>query len=181
MGCLSSSQKEEDVSVALQGQKKLKIVIIGLEGSGKTAILQYLRNRKFTETQPTTGLNVETIQYKSRFYLIFDVGGKVRTLWSHYYENLDGLVFVVDSTNQEKQQEILKELKKLSDDVKTKIVLLIYLNKSDLPNSQFMELGVDIQQSNSDVIMQRCSAKSGEGIWEGIDKMNRLLDHKFQS
>ncbi|CAD8085120.1 unnamed protein product [Paramecium primaurelia] len=181
MGCLSSSQKEEDVSVALQGQKKLKIVIIGLEGSGKTAILQYLRNGKFTETQPTIGLNVETIQYKSRFYLIFDVGGKVRTLWSHYYENLDGLVFVVDSTNQEKQQEILQELKKLSDDVKTKIVLLIYLNKSDLPNSQFMELGVDIQQSNSDVIMQRCSAKSGEGIWEGIDKMNRLLDHKFQS
>nr|CAI39316.1 arl_C13 [Paramecium tetraurelia] len=179
MGCLSSSQKEEDVSIALQSQKKLKIVFIGLEGSGKTAILQYLRNGKFTETQPTIGLNVETIQYKQRFYLIFDVGGKVRTLWSHYYDNLDGLVFVVD--------KIQKELKKLSEDIKTKvinqliqIVLLMYLNKSDLQNSQTMEFG-DIPYSKSDVIIQKCSAKSGEGIWEGIDKMNGLLDQKFQS
>ncbi|CAD8184565.1 unnamed protein product [Paramecium octaurelia] len=180
MGCLSSSQKEEDVSIALQSQKKLKIVIVGLEGSGKTAILQYLRNGKFAETQPTIGLNVETIQYKQRFYLIFDVGGKVRTLWSHYYDNLDGLVFVVDSTNQEKQQEVQKELKKLNEDIKTKIALLIYLNKSDLPNSQTIELG-DIPSQKFDVIIQKCSAKSGEGIWEGIDKMNGLLDHKFQS
>nr|CAI44579.1 arl_A06 [Paramecium tetraurelia] len=180
MGCLTSSSKEEDISMALQSSKKLKIVIVGLEGSGKTSILQYLKNGKFIEAQPTIGLNVETIQFKARHYLVFDVGGKVRTLWSHYYENLDGLVFVIDTTDPERIEIVKNELKKLGSEIKQKIVLLIYLNKIDLPRSAPMELSKDIQQQESDVIMQRCSAKTGEGIWEGIDKMNKLLDHKFQ-
>ncbi|CAK94679.1 unnamed protein product (macronuclear) [Paramecium tetraurelia] len=180
MGCLTSSSKEEDMSIALQSSKKLKIVIVGLEGSGKTSILQYLKNGKFTETQPTIGLNVESIQFKARHYLIFDVGGKVRTLWSHYYENLDGLVFVVDTTDQERIEIVKNEFKKLGSEIKYKIVMLIYLNKIDLPRSSPVELCKDIQQQESDIVMQRCSAKTGEGIWEGIDKMNKLLDHKFQ-
>ncbi|CAD8107927.1 unnamed protein product [Paramecium sonneborni] len=180
MGCLTSSSKDEDMSMALQSSKKLKIVIVGLEGSGKTAILQYLKNGKYTESQPTIGLNVETIQFKARHYLIFDVGGKVRTLWSHYYENLDGLVFVVDTTDLERIEIVKNELKKLGSEIKQKIVLLIYLNKIDLPRSTPVELCKDIQQQEQEVVMQRCSAKTGEGIWEGIDKMNKLLDHKFQ-
>lgn len=56
MGCLTSSSKEEDISMALQSSKKLKIVIVGLEGSGKTAILSFLKNGKFCETQPTIGI-----------------------------------------------------------------------------------------------------------------------------
>ncbi|CAD8175676.1 unnamed protein product [Paramecium pentaurelia] len=120
MGCLTSSQKEEDISIALQSSKKLKIVIVGLEGSGKTSILQYLKNGKFTESQPTIGLNVETIQFKARHYLIFDVGGKVRTLWSHYYENLDGLVFVIDTTDSERIEIVKNELKKLGSEIKQK-------------------------------------------------------------
>ncbi|CAD8107453.1 unnamed protein product [Paramecium sonneborni] len=180
MGCLTSSSKDEDISMALQSSKKLKIVIVGLEGSGKTAILQYLKNGKYTETQPTIGLNVETIQFKARHYLIFDVGGKVRTLWSHYYENLDGLVFVVDTTDSDRNEIVKNELKKLGSEIKQKIVLLIYQNKIDLPRSTPLELCKDIQQQESEIVMQRCSAKTGEGIWEGIDKMNKLLDHKFQ-
>jgi ADP-ribosylation factor protein 1 len=33
-------------------------VIVGLEGSGKTAILSFLKNGKYTETQPTIGIAV---------------------------------------------------------------------------------------------------------------------------
>lgn len=38
MGCLSS-RPEDDPEVQLPTSKKLKIVLIGIEGSGKTAIL----------------------------------------------------------------------------------------------------------------------------------------------
>lgn len=34
-------------------------------------------------------------------YILFDLGGKVPSLWTNYYENLDGLVLVIDSTNKE--------------------------------------------------------------------------------
>ena len=49
---------------------------------------------------PTIGLNIETIKYNNFTFLIFDVGGKVRSLWSHYYENLDAIIFVIDSTDK---------------------------------------------------------------------------------
>lgn len=34
-------------------------------------------------------------------FMIFDVGGKVPSLWSNYYENTDGLIFIIDSSNKE--------------------------------------------------------------------------------
>ena len=53
-------------------------------------------------TTPTIGLNVESVQYKQLEFLVFDVGGKVRSLWSHYYENLDAVIFVIDSVDKER-------------------------------------------------------------------------------
>lgn len=35
--------------------------MIGLDGAGKTSILNQLKVKKFMETVPTIGLNIETI------------------------------------------------------------------------------------------------------------------------
>lgn len=50
MGCLiikSSGDGEGDQSIT-SGNRKLKIVMVGLEGSGKTSILNYFKNQTFT-------------------------------------------------------------------------------------------------------------------------------------
>lgn len=44
------------------------------------------------------GVNVD---YSHPEFMIFDVGGKVPSLWCNYYENMDGLIFVIDSANKE--------------------------------------------------------------------------------
>lgn len=47
MGCLiakAQGDDENNQSMMSQGPRKLKIVMIGLDGAGKTAILYYLKN-----------------------------------------------------------------------------------------------------------------------------------------
>lgn len=59
-------------------------------------------------TQPTArpppGFNVETVEYKNISFTVWDVGGqdKIRPLWRHYYQNTQGLIFVVDSNDRDR-------------------------------------------------------------------------------
>ena len=47
-----------------QGQGTTKILMIGLDGAGKTTILYKLKLGEVVTTIPTVGFNVETVQYK---------------------------------------------------------------------------------------------------------------------
>lgn len=51
-----------------------------------------------------TGFNVETVEYKNISFTVWDVGGqdKIRPLWRHYYQNTQGLIFVVDSNDRDR-------------------------------------------------------------------------------
>jgi ADP-ribosylation factor protein 1 len=50
------------------------------------------------------GFNVEKVQYKNVEFTVWDVGGqeKLRPLWRHYFNNTDGLIYVVDSSDKER-------------------------------------------------------------------------------
>ena len=62
-----------------------------------------------------SGFNVETVEYKNISFTVWDVGGqdKIRPLWRHYYQNTQGLIFVVDSSDRERIQESHDELHKM--------------------------------------------------------------------
>ena len=55
-------------------------------------------------TVPTLGFNVEKVQYKNVVFTVWDVGGqeKLRPLWRHYFNNTDGLIYVVDSLDRDR-------------------------------------------------------------------------------
>ena len=55
-------------------------------------------------TIPTIGFNVETVEYKNISFTVWDVGGqdKIRPLWRDYYQNTQGLIFVVDSNDSDR-------------------------------------------------------------------------------
>lgn len=176
MGCFHFHHilHEDEESIAKMYKKR--VLLIGLDNSGKTSILTFIKTKIFSQSEPTLGLNIETIIIKNFEFLIFDVGGKVRSLWSHYYENLSAVVFVIDSCDKARFWESKQELMKLNDDLKYKNVpLLIFYNKQDLNDAvEFFELiestGIkDIL--DLDVITQKCSAKTGEGLNEGFEKL----------
>lgn len=66
-------------------------------------------------TIPTIGFNVETVDYKNICFTVWDVGGqdKIRPLWRHYFQNTQGLIFVVDSNDRERIAEAQDELQKM--------------------------------------------------------------------
>ena len=66
---------------------------------------------------------------------MWDIGGQkaIRPYWKNYYENTDGMVFVVDSSDEERLNECVEELQSLlGEESLNKVPLLVYANKQDL-------------------------------------------------
>ncbi|XP_011802638.1 PREDICTED: ADP-ribosylation factor 4 isoform X2 [Mandrillus leucophaeus] len=122
----------------LFGKKQMRILMVGLDAAGKTTILYKLKLGEIVTTIPTIGFNVETVEYKNICFTVWDVGGqdRIRPLWKHYFQNTQGLIFVVDSNDRERIQEVADELQKmlLVDELRD-AVLLLFANKQDLPNA----------------------------------------------
>lgn len=92
-------------------------MLLGLEGSGKTALLYRLKTGMYIETEPTgAGLpssaieareacNVEDVDFGGRRYVVWDLGGakRLRSAWRHFWTRdpvpVNGLVFVVDGVD----------------------------------------------------------------------------------
>jgi ADP-ribosylation factor-like protein 3 len=66
---------------------------------------------------------------------VWDIGGQkaIRPYWKNYYDNVDGMVFVVDSSDEERLKECIDELQALmSEEGLVKVPLLVFANKQDL-------------------------------------------------
>ena len=88
----------------LFGKKEMRILMVGLDAAGKTTILYKFKLGEVVTTIPTIGFNVETVEFKNISFTVWDVGGqdKIRPLWRHYYQNTQGVIFVVDSNDRDR-------------------------------------------------------------------------------
>lgn len=85
-----------------KNDKEAKILILGLDNAGKTTLLKLLSSdTPSTVEEPTKGFNVKTILKESFKLNVWDIGGQMelRKYWENYYDNTDGLIFVVDSSD----------------------------------------------------------------------------------
>ncbi|XP_059853849.1 ADP-ribosylation factor 2 isoform X3 [Delphinus delphis] len=122
----------EKLFKSLFGKKEMRILMVGLDAAGKTTILYKLKLGEIVTTIPTIGFNVETVEYKNISFTVWDVGGqdKIRPLWRHYFQNTQGLIFVVDSNDRERVNEAREELTRmLAEDELRDAVLLVFVNK----------------------------------------------------
>ena len=81
---------------------------------------------------------MESVKQSNMDIASWDVGGrdKIRSLWRHYFQNCNSIVFVVDSNDRERISEAGEELARLlREDELTSAVLLVFANKQDLPNA----------------------------------------------
>lgn len=70
--------------------------------------------------------------YLMKNYAVWDVGGqdKIRPLWRHYYQNTQGLIFVVDSNDRDRVDAARDELHRmLNEDELRESILLVFANK----------------------------------------------------
>lgn len=76
------------------------------------------------------------MEYKNIQFTVWDVGGqdKIRPLWRHYFQNTQGIIFVVDSNDRDRIVEAREELQRmLNEDELRDAILLVFANKQDLP------------------------------------------------
>ncbi|EGD99827.1 ADP-ribosylation factor [Trichophyton mentagrophytes] len=158
------------------GKKEMRILMVGLDAAGKTTILYKLKLGEIVTTIPTIGFNVETVEYKNIQFTVWDVGGqdKIRPLWRHYFQNTQGIIFVVDSNDRDRVVEAREELQKmLNEDELRDALLLVFANKQDLPNAMSpaeitSQLGLQTLSRRAWYIQSTC-ATTGDGLYEGLE------------
>jgi small GTP-binding protein len=168
-----------------KGKKEVRILMVGLDAAGKTTVLYKLKLGELVTTIPTIGFNVETVQYKNIHFTVWDVGGqdKIRPLWRHYYQNTQGVIFVVDSNDRERISEAAEELQKmLREDELREAAVLVLANKQDLPNAMSVaevtdKLGLYNMRNRKWHIQATC-ATSGDGLYEGLDWLAHTVTGK---
>ena len=140
-------------------KKGVPITIIGLPYAGKTTLVNWLREKRFTRPKPTVGFDFEQIQVGDVLFNIFDISGQKSyraSMWKSYVMTSVGIVFVLDTTNSEEIDEALKWFWVMIDDwlesVFSEKVILFLANKSDLKDS--IDLDEIIEQLKLDRMSQ---------------------------
>ncbi|XP_069829944.1 ADP-ribosylation factor-like protein 14 [Dendropsophus ebraccatus] len=164
--------------------KQARILLLGLDAAGKSTVLYKFKFKEPFSTIPTVGFNVEMIQTEKHLQLtIWDVGGqeKLRSLWCYYFENTDGLVYVVDSTNKQTLDESKKQFQLLLQNEMIKNVPVVVLaNKQDLPgalNADEITRKFNMKKycCDRDWYVQPCCAITGQGLAEGFSKVTEFV------
>ncbi|GFY88333.1 ras-related small GTP-binding family protein [Actinidia rufa] len=152
----------------LFAKKEMRILMVGLDAAGKTTILYKLK-RGDCDHNP--------------YYWGDLPWAKIRPLWRHYFQNTQGLIFVVDSNDRDRVVEARDELHRmLNEDELREAVLLVFANKQDLPNAMNAaeitdKLGLHSLRQRHWYIQSTC-ATSGEGLYEGLDWLSNNIANK---
>uniref|UniRef100_A0A8C8LNJ9 ADP-ribosylation factor-like protein 1 n=1 Tax=Oncorhynchus tshawytscha TaxID=74940 RepID=A0A8C8LNJ9_ONCTS len=169
----------------LFGTREMRILILGLDGAGKTTILYRLQVGEVVTTIPTIGFNVETVTYKNLKFQVWDLGGQtsIRPYWRCYYSNTDAVIYVVDSSDRDRmgisKSELVAMLERalsafsLQEEELKKAILVVFANKQDMeqamtPTEVANSLGLPALKDRKWQIF-KTSATKGTGLDEAME------------
>ena len=157
-------------------ERELRLLILGLDNAGKTTVLKKFLGEDTSEIAPTLGFQIKTVEHNNFKLNFWDVGGQttIRSYWRNYFEQTDGLIWVVDSGDKLRLENCRDELQKLLTQEKLAgATLMVFCNKQDVAGAlnpkeikQVLELD-KIEGRHWSIVP--CSAMSGAGLLEGID------------
>ncbi|KAH3763533.1 ADP-ribosylation factor [Pelomyxa schiedti] len=166
----------------LFSRKDLRVVMVGLDGAGKTTIVQRFKGDIKVITKPTLGFTVETVVYKKAKFTIWDLGGqdRYRAMWRDYFTGIHAVIFVVDSEDRGRMDESAHEFKLLMETPELRgLPVLVFANKTDKPGAMFTNevssaLGLE-HLTHRQWCIQASVATEGVGLSEGFDWLHRTL------
>ena len=160
-----------------------KILMLGLDAAGKTTVLYKLKLNEVISTIPTIGFIVESLApVKNVSFTVWDIGGqdKIRPLWRHYFVGTHGLIFVVDSSDKHRFDEVREELTWiLNSDELVGVPLVVLANKQDLPKASSpseIAAKLDLPSLKGRAWhVHGTSAVNGDGLYEAMDQMSQIV------
>ncbi len=165
--------------------KKFTIAFLGLDKGGKTSIINQLRTEKQEKIYPTFNFNIEEIEFEKKKLTILELAYREinELLLKHYNQSIDGIIFVVDSSDKNRHEEACKVIQDvLAYEELKNCPILVFANKQDLEDSsnpgeitEKLKMG---QIRGRTWLVQGCEALTGRGIKEGLDWMVSVLRRK---
>lgn len=162
--------------------EKYEITIVGLDGAGKTTIVNRLFRSDFVPTTRTLGVNYRTVKYRQIEFNLVDLGGQEiyrNLLWHDSIDKASAIVFVLDSADI----RLTEASKAFWDSIQRneKVPVLFIANKIDLLGARAFDLIVKdldlprAQRSARPVGLFRISAKTGENFYDAFDWVADVL------
>ncbi|KAL6761611.1 ARF-like small GTPase [Haematococcus lacustris] len=159
---------------------KVTVIMLGLSGSGKTSIVHVLAREALDQVVPTMGYAIDKVAWRAQHATLttLDMSGasKYHSLWTRYYDQAEGVVFVVDAccdaTSLAEAKDVLHSV--LESPQLQGRPLLLLANKQDLagaasPGYLAALLGVSSGSCRGrEFSVQGCSAIKGEGVEDGM-------------
>ncbi|KAM4854430.1 ADP-ribosylation factor-like protein 9 isoform 2-T2 [Thomomys bottae] len=130
--CLPS--KTPAPSEASAQQEKNKVLVLGLDGAGKTSLLYSLASHKVQQcVTPTQGFNEVCINIDNNQMKFLEIGGSepYRSQWETHLSKGLLLIFVVDSADHNRLGEAKKYLHELVK-ANPALPLVVFAHKQDL-------------------------------------------------
>ena len=167
-------------------QQNCRILVVGLDNSGKTTILNKIKPSKaaILEVVPTVGFNLEEFSRNNLQFTCYDMSGhsRYRELWIRFYAEAQAIIFVLDATDRLRLSVAKAELDEILNhpDIRSRPVpILIFANKMDLPNA----LGP--QDCTEELKLHQILARpwtiipsvalTGEGLEDGLNWLSTRL------
>ncbi|KAF7304364.1 ADP-ribosylation factor [Mycena chlorophos] len=171
--------------------KQYKMLLIGLDASGKTSILYTIKTGEVVTTIPTIGFNVETVDAslplgnarRSVEAMCWDVGGcdRLRDMpkfFTPFIAGTDALLWAIDSHDRERLAESIEELEanvklleQLDTERKRKPPILIIATKQDFP------LAIPVAELEERV-KKATEGHVGEALYDGFEWLLAELESK---
>ncbi|XP_018418866.1 PREDICTED: ADP-ribosylation factor-like protein 9 [Nanorana parkeri] len=171
---------DSDICTEIQPQVKAslrkQVVVLGLDGSGKTSVLNSLAaNKGRFVTTPTAGVNAMCVNNGTSKMEYLEIGGSehLRPYWKMYLSRAFAVIFVVDSADHDRLPLARIHLHQLIQQDAV-IPLIVLANKQDLKNAYHITdiheaLGLsDICENRKLFLIGTYAAKDGSEVSSGI-------------
>lgn len=132
------------------GKRDVHIALLGIDGAGKTSVLNSLQGNVGAKVRPTIGFRPVSMGLDEGTNItLYDLGGgpKIRDIWSQYYHDVHGVIFVLDASTSERWQEAVEVFCEVTAHPKLQFKpILVLANKQDVEGAKTAE---DIHQALS--------------------------------
>ncbi|NXD66217.1 ARL10 protein, partial [Eolophus roseicapillus] len=157
-----------------------QVLVLGLDGAGKSSILHYICNQRARKSfTPTQGFNCAQLSIEGLEVELLEVGGSqnLRAYWPHYVSHAHVLVFMVDSVDRARLVTARQELHMLLA-IEPQLPLVVLANKQDKSDALstaelWEELALHTLIEQREIFLLPTSA-----TWDSLSTANSILNVK---
>ncbi|KAJ7589624.1 ARF/SAR [Mycena floridula] len=175
--CISASS----LLSRLFGPRRIWITMLGPDNSGKTTAITALKLDKLDAKK-----SLQTVLYRGLSFEFWDYTGPYSFIpWRRWlkHEGLTGshVIFMVDSADRERIDEVHDDIRWISDNIDlSERLFLVLANKQDLPSAMTVDeitdtLNLPKLKAKHWSIQASC-AISGDGLHEGLEWFHQFIE-----